>query len=199
VIVMAVDATERTRMEWALVDLQGDDSTGAVLPARNLEVQLPELLNQGSASSAQALVVVTGPGSLTGIRIAVAASLGAGMARGIPVYGVGSLEVVAFAVPSGEVVAVRPAGRGGLWVGRYRHHDGLLEQLEPPVRMDEGTWRSADGVAVARIPEPSSPGSALPRGAPRPLALAARFALTRTPLDVDVVDPATGRQIDSRL
>lgn len=193
---MAVDASERDRMEWALVDLEGGDSSGGVLPARNLEAQLPELLTQGRAGDAQALVVVTGPGSLTGIRIAVAACIGAGMARAVPVHGVGSLEVAAFAVPSGEVVAVRPAGRGALWVGRYRHHDGVLDELDQPVRMDEGAWRPAGAVAVARITVPSSPDLA---PSPRPLALAARYAVTRNPIDVDAVDPATGRQIDGRL
>ena len=187
-------------MEWVLVELQqDDDSTGAVLPARNLEAELPELLTQGRARDAHALVVVTGPGSLTGIRIAVAACLGAGTARGIPVYGVGPLEVAAFAVPIGEVVAVRPAGRGGLWVGRYRHRDGALDELDPPVRTDEHSWRPLQDAVVARIPEPPPPGSGPPSSAPRPLALAARFAVTRDPFDVDVLDPATGRRIDSRL
>jgi tRNA threonylcarbamoyl adenosine modification protein YeaZ len=200
VIVVALDAAERAWMEWALVELsEGPRSAGGAGPAGDLEARAPALLTQGAAGDAGALVVVTGPGSLTGIRIAVAAALGAGMARGIPVHGVGALEVAAFAAPGSEVVAVRPAGRGGLWVGRYRHHGQGLDELEAPVRVDEATWRPPAGVAVGRIPPWPATGSPSPRVGARPLAAAARFAITRPPLDLERVDPATGRVIESRL
>ncbi|HEY6378297.1 MAG TPA: hypothetical protein VI316_03855 [Candidatus Dormibacteraeota bacterium] len=199
-IVVALDAAERAWMEWAVVELPaGPRAGGAAGPASDLEARVPALLTDGAAGDAGALVVVTGPGSLTGIRITVAAALGAGMARGIPVHGVGALEVAAFAAPGGDVVAVRPAGRGGLWVGRYRHGEQSLDELEPPVRVDEATWRPAAGVTVGRIPPWPAGGSPAPGATPRPLAAAARFAVTRLPLDLERFDPATGRVIESRL
>ena len=44
-----------------------------------------------------AVVVVTGPGTYTGVRAGMAAALGIAHARGLPLHGIGSLEVVASA------------------------------------------------------------------------------------------------------
>lgn len=54
----------------------------------------------------QAIVVVNGPGTFTGIRIGLSAARAFGFALGVPIYGVSSLQALAFCY----VAAGRPAG-----------------------------------------------------------------------------------------
>ena len=56
---------------------------------------LPRLLGRMLAAVDTAVVVVTGPGTYTGVRAGMAAALGVAHARNLPLHGVGSLEVVA--------------------------------------------------------------------------------------------------------
>ncbi len=67
---------------------------------------LPRLLGRMLAAVDTAVVVVTGPGTYTGVRAGMAGALGVAQARNLPLYGVGSLEVVASGDPA--------AGRGRL-------------------------------------------------------------------------------------
>ena len=61
-------------------------------------------------SGLEAVVVVTGPGSYTGLRAGMAAGLGLAHALGIPLHGVSSLEVAARSAPDGESETRRPGG-----------------------------------------------------------------------------------------
>lgn len=67
------------------------------------------------------VAVSIGPGSFTGVRVGVAAAKGMCLARGLPIYGVCTLDVLAQAQASGDepVVAVVQAGRGRLCAARY--------------------------------------------------------------------------------
>ncbi len=72
------------------------------------------------------VAVSVGPGSFTGVRVGVAAAKGICLARGLPIYGVRTLDVVASAQPPGareggtlQLVAVVQAGRGRLCAARY--------------------------------------------------------------------------------
>jgi tRNA threonylcarbamoyl adenosine modification protein YeaZ len=58
-----------------------------------------------------AILVVIGPGAYAGIRVGIATAEGLALARGIPVYGIGTLEAVAIAAGFGDGVAIHPAGR----------------------------------------------------------------------------------------
>ncbi|MBV9581687.1 MAG: tRNA (adenosine(37)-N6)-threonylcarbamoyltransferase complex dimerization subunit type 1 TsaB [Chloroflexi bacterium] len=60
------------------------------------------------------LVVARGPGSFTGVRVALSVAKGMAAGLGIPAWGVGSLEVLALAAQPSElpVRAVIEAGRG---------------------------------------------------------------------------------------
>jgi tRNA threonylcarbamoyladenosine biosynthesis protein TsaB len=76
-------------------------------------------------ASLDALACDVGPGSFTGVRVAVAAAKGIALARSIPVAGVVSLEAMAAALraePSAReaaVLAVIDARKGELFVGAY--------------------------------------------------------------------------------
>lgn len=79
------------------------------------------------------VAVATGPGSFTGLRIGMSLAKGLCLALGIPILGIPSLDVVAYAAgdPGGPVMAVLEAGRGRICVARYLVEDGL------PVREGE--------------------------------------------------------------
>lgn len=65
-----------------------------------------------------AIVAGRGPGSFTGIRVALAAAKGLGLALGIPAYGVSSLHAMAHAAADGShpVVALVDSRRGSFFL-----------------------------------------------------------------------------------
>ncbi|MGE3271870.1 MAG: tRNA (adenosine(37)-N6)-threonylcarbamoyltransferase complex dimerization subunit type 1 TsaB [Chloroflexota bacterium] len=73
-----------------------------------------------------AVAAARGPGSFTGLRVGLAVAQGLRVALGIPLYGVGSLEVLAHGLPPmGRAVrAVLAAGRGRFATARFQE-DGL--------------------------------------------------------------------------
>lgn len=86
------------------------------------------------------LVVARGPGSFTGVRVALSVAKGLAAGLGIPAWGVSSLDVLALAAqPSAlPVLAVVEAGRGryaiGMRVGEPRlvNFDQLIELIAQP-------------------------------------------------------------------
>ena len=71
-----------------------------------------------------------GPGSFTGVRVALSVAKGIAAGLGLPLWGVGSLDVLARAAGLSDlpVCAVLEAGRGRYATGLYRG----LEPSEPP-------------------------------------------------------------------
>jgi tRNA threonylcarbamoyladenosine biosynthesis protein TsaB len=83
-----------------------------------------------------AFVVVSGPGSFTGLRVGLAAIKALAEILQKPIVPVSRLEVVALAGRSqGKILAALDAGRGEVYVGEYEFADGnaqfVREQLLP--------------------------------------------------------------------
>jgi tRNA threonylcarbamoyl adenosine modification protein YeaZ len=127
VTVIAIDTASR-QSAWVVLT----DEAGTVLGRRQvaggqLDRQLPGALAEmlGDAiAPIEAVVVMTGPGSYTGVRGGMAAALGLASSRGVPLHGIGNLEAIAVAasvdVAEGEAFDVlADAGRGGVYVARF--------------------------------------------------------------------------------
>ncbi|MBO8126288.1 MAG: tRNA (adenosine(37)-N6)-threonylcarbamoyltransferase complex dimerization subunit type 1 TsaB [Firmicutes bacterium] len=85
-----------------------------------------------------ALAVGTGPGSYTGIRIALGTAMGIGYALNLPVVGIPTLDTLAMAVwpAPGVVVSLLDARRNEVYCGIYRTKPRppyLIQQEEPAV------------------------------------------------------------------
>ena len=185
--VLALDTASRHR---ALCVLAGDD--GALLDqrplsGRDLDRQLAPALQALLGAAPDAVACVMGPGSYTGLRVGIAAALGVAHARGLPLYGIAALDIVALAAPAdaAEVEAVADAGRGALYVARYRR----AAAVEEAHRVEAGEWRppAAGFVAVSLDGiEGTLDASA---GAAAALALAAARALATPPLPLAGLEP----------
>ncbi|MDA8218045.1 MAG: tRNA (adenosine(37)-N6)-threonylcarbamoyltransferase complex dimerization subunit type 1 TsaB [Dehalococcoidales bacterium] len=97
--------------------LSGVQHTVQLLP--NLERLLS--LRQLDVGSLRAVAVALGPGSFTGLRVAVSLAKGLCLARGLPFVGVGTLAATAYAqaLVCKQVCALIDAGRGQLHGALY--------------------------------------------------------------------------------
>ena len=76
------------------------------------------------------VAVNVGPGSFTGIRIAVAAGRGLGLALGVPVVGIDALRLIAASLEEpadGPILAAVDARRGEVYAALYDPQGGMLE------------------------------------------------------------------------
>ncbi|MGN2641545.1 tRNA (adenosine(37)-N6)-threonylcarbamoyltransferase complex dimerization subunit type 1 TsaB [Nocardia takedensis] len=144
-LVLAVD-TATPAVTAGLVELgQADDAAAGagrprtvssrvrVDPRAHAEVLTPQILEclteaGRSRTEIAAVVVGTGPGPFTGLRVGMATAAAFGDALGIPVYGVCSLDAIAAdAAPDltagSELLVVTDARRREVYWARY--HDGV--------------------------------------------------------------------------
>jgi|MDTC01.1.fsa_nt_gb tRNA threonylcarbamoyladenosine biosynthesis protein TsaB len=82
-------------------------------------------------SQLKALVIGTGPGSFTGLRVGLALAKGLALGAGVPLYGISSLALWAASAGVGLVRPILDARRGQFFTGLYRvSEDGTTECIE---------------------------------------------------------------------
>lgn len=154
--VLAIDtATEAVVTGPAVV---GDDGTVEVLAQRVvtdhrrhaelLTTLIAETLAESgvSRSDIDAVVVGTGPGPFTGLRVGMATAAGFADALGVPAYGVCSLDAIAAAADRrGTIVVVTDARRREVYWARYL--DGRRVH-GPQVAAPSAVQAELNGVAV---------------------------------------------------
>jgi tRNA threonylcarbamoyladenosine biosynthesis protein TsaB len=84
---------------------------------------------QATMSDIEAIVVVSGPGSFTGIRVGLSTAKGLSDGAGIPLIAVSRLALLANASGLPHVLAAVDAGRGDYYVGEYRNGNNLGETI----------------------------------------------------------------------
>ena len=91
------------------------------------------LLQQAKKSLNQidAIIVAKGPGSFNGLRVGVGTAKGLAFASGIPLVGIGTLEVVAFqhALTGLPICPLQDAARSELATALYQLREGEWRQL----------------------------------------------------------------------
>jgi tRNA threonylcarbamoyladenosine biosynthesis protein TsaB len=74
-----------------------------------------------------AIVVMHGPGSFTGMRVGLSAAKGLSHASGVPVIALSRLAVMAGKISDEKVFVAIDAGRGELYLGQYRNQGTVCE------------------------------------------------------------------------
>lgn len=145
---LAFDASTTTA-RVALVDAAGVVlATGQRTAARHSTGLLPliaDVLAQAGFAPAAlgAIACGVGPGSFTGLRVALAAAKGLAMPFELPLALVSSLEALAFdlvlSAADPILVPCLDAGKDEIYAAFFRHHTGRLERLS-----DDWVLRPAD-------------------------------------------------------
>lgn len=177
--VIAIDAASRSR---AWVVLAAEDGTAIVqrdLPGGELDRRLPAVLADLLATDLTAVVVLTGPGSYSGVRAGMAAALGVASARHLALHGIDNLSAVALAIDVADGTAftvVSDAGRGGVYTATFVRRGSFLEQVSSVTRVAAAEVAKSGRVfATAEIDgvraEQVDPVHVLAAAVPRALAL----------------------------
>jgi tRNA threonylcarbamoyladenosine biosynthesis protein TsaB len=155
---------------------------GATLPGRTASERLVptvrELVGRSGIGlqSLDAVAVVHGPGSFTGVRVGLSAAKGLCEALGLPLVAISRLAVLAHLAeaPSGALIyALLDAGRGEFYVGVYQNgnrlrealltRDELLAAVDSDAEQDRivvacepAVVQSLDGLNVRLVAEPTA-------------------------------------------
>jgi tRNA threonylcarbamoyladenosine biosynthesis protein TsaB len=99
--------------------------------AERLVPMVQEVLGAAGNPTISAIVTTLGPGSYTGLRVALAAARAFGLAWRCPVWGVSSLAALAFAAGSAkDVLVAQDAGRGLIFVQAFSSSGAALTSPE---------------------------------------------------------------------
>ena len=134
--------------------------------AEALMPMVAAVLDETGREGIDRIAVTTGPGSFTGLRVALSAARGLALALGIPSYGVGTLAALAGLGfedgAAGPVASIIDARRGEVYMQAFR---GFGEALSEPALE---TLAQAEARLAALSPEPwtlvGSGASLLPAG-----------------------------------
>jgi tRNA threonylcarbamoyladenosine biosynthesis protein TsaB len=122
--------------------------------ARDLLPALDRLLAELEARAAdvRAVIVGTGPGSYTGLRVGIATALGLARASGAALRGVPSGETLAFAelAPGEDAVVLIDARQSELYFAHYRRTPREVEIVRAPCVLPANDVEAAlpDGVPI---------------------------------------------------
>lgn len=100
------------------------------------------------------LACATGPGSFTGLRVALSAMKGIALARSLPLAGVSTLETLAWNLPfaNRRLVPMLDARKSEVYAGVFESADGVVTRLKPdavtPPEAFLGALASEDGADV---------------------------------------------------
>ena len=134
---IAVGLGIRTGDEVALVG-RSDFSARRQANARLLHT-IADLLDQSgrAPSELSEIVVGLGPGSFTGVRIGVATAKGIAQGLGVPLYGVSTLDAIAWRLKdaTGTVAVVADAARGEVYPALFEIAGGAVTRLTPDTVM----------------------------------------------------------------
>jgi tRNA threonylcarbamoyladenosine biosynthesis protein TsaB len=110
------------------------------------------------------VVATRGPGSFTGVRVALATAQGLALALGIPAHGYSSLLAQAARTAARDCLAVQPGRKGSAYAQAFTRRTGNLEATEEPRVV------TVASLADNALPVVAPAGMALP--APTPIAVA---------------------------
>lgn len=157
-MLLAVDTATRYASA-ALYDERGVISERSWLSQNNHSVEvMPAIADmlwqqQLAPSALVGIAVAKGPGSFTGLRIGMSIAKGLCLALSIPILGIPTLDVTAYAAgdPGGRVVAVVEAGRGRLCLATYHFEGGRPVQEGPMELVEASRWtlRAEEPLLVA--------------------------------------------------
>lgn len=119
-------------MRCLVIETSGPACSVALVEDRTVVASRHELLGRGHAERllpwiaglpgggrADEIVAGCGPGSFTGVRVAIAAARGLGLGWGVPVRGVSSLALIAAGIDQEEAVIALEGGHGELFVQAF--------------------------------------------------------------------------------
>jgi tRNA threonylcarbamoyladenosine biosynthesis protein TsaB len=181
VSVLAIDTASRTSA-WVVRTEAGAVVDHRAVPGGELDRILPGALAGVLTDDVEAVVVLMGPGSYSGVRAGMAAALGIAQARHLPLHGIGNLVAIAVAAGSAgqHFSAVTDAGRGGVYIADFERAGAAMKQVSAAMRVD------ADAVDHTRDLFASSPITGLAVEVLDPvvvLAAAVPRALAEPPLE----------------
>ncbi|MBK9476740.1 MAG: tRNA (adenosine(37)-N6)-threonylcarbamoyltransferase complex dimerization subunit type 1 TsaB [Tetrasphaera sp.] len=157
-LILGID-TSTSAISAAVSDGCGLAVSRAVLDPRghteHLAPTIAAVLAEAAAAPADlcAIAVGVGPGPFTGLRVGLATAVTMGLALGIPVHGIGSLDALALQVAehhTGEVLVATDARRRETYWARYAVAPGLVDPLtEPAVALPADLPEEARSLPVA--------------------------------------------------
>ena len=143
---LAID-TSSARSAIALVD-GGRVLAEVVKPSsRDFDVAAEALAVAGDPARLDSVLVALGPGSFTGLRQGIAFGVGLAMSLGVPLFGIGTLELAA-ARAREPAVAVSEAGRGRVFFEAPDGRRGAAELSQVPRDWPAVGWLRGAGLEL---------------------------------------------------
>ena len=105
--VLCIDTSSRRRVVALLATRGGVVESSDVRLDGSVGIGLPIALDGLIDAGIEAIVVVVGPGSYTGLRAGMSAALGIAHARALPLHGVATLDAVAAGWAAGRAASAR--------------------------------------------------------------------------------------------